>query len=97
MPLPRARSWPFPVRLVVARVIEPVIFSLLCVRFLAAALLMAGLARLRRLPWPRGGRAWLRLVLFGLLNSGLYLGFSYEAASRMSVGDGYASVWVWEW
>ncbi|MDB5075111.1 MAG: hypothetical protein JWO42_1290 [Chloroflexi bacterium] len=62
--------------------------SLLCIRFLIAAGLLAALACLRGLPAPRGRQAWLRLALFGLLNSGLYLGFSYEATRQMSAGMG---------
>lgn len=62
--------------------------SLLCARFLSASLLLIVLARLRGLPAPRGGDAWVRLALFGLLNSGLYLGFSYEATRHMSAGMG---------
>src|SRR5450755_798207 len=48
--------------------------TLLSARFLTAALLMGVLARLWKLPFPRGWRSWGRLALFGLLNSALYLG-----------------------
>lgn len=60
--------------------------TLLSTRFLVAAGAMAVLARVQRLPWPHGRRDWSRLVLFGLLNSGLYLGFSYEAIRQLSAG-----------
>ena len=62
--------------------------TLLSIRFLAAASLLAVLARARGLQGPRSGRAWGRLAVFGLLNSGLYLGFSYEAIQHMSAGMG---------
>jgi drug/metabolite transporter (DMT)-like permease len=62
--------------------------TLLSIRFLAAALLLTVLARVRGLVAPRSRRAWGRLALFGLLNSGLYLGFSYEAVQNMSAGMG---------
>jgi len=60
--------------------------TLLAARFLVAAALLAGLAQTRGLPWPRGRRDWASLALFGLLNSGLYLGFSYEALRHLSAG-----------
>jgi len=62
--------------------------TLLCTRFLVAAALLAGLARARGLRWPNGGAAWRRLALFGLLNSALYLGCSYEALRHLSAGMG---------
>ncbi|MDQ2888319.1 MAG: DMT family transporter [Chloroflexota bacterium] len=62
--------------------------TLLSARFLTAALLMGVLARLWKLPFPRGGRSWGRLALFGLLNSALYLGFNYEALRYLSAGMG---------
>lgn len=62
--------------------------SLLVVRFLVAAALMAGLAYGRRLAPPRGGRAWAQLALFGALNSGLALAFTYEALRQLSAGMG---------
>ena len=60
--------------------------TLLSARFLVAAALLVLLVRVRGLPWPRGRRDWLRLIVFGLLNSGLYLGFSYEAIRHLSAG-----------
>lgn len=60
--------------------------TLLAVRFLVAALLLALLARMRGLEWPHARRDWTQLILFGLLNSGLYLGFSYEALRHLSAG-----------
>ena len=62
--------------------------SLLSVRFLSAALVLAAIVVVRRLPAPRGRRAWGRLALFGLLNSGLYLGFTYEGTRHLSAGMG---------
>src|SRR5450759_2016843 len=62
--------------------------TLLSARFLTAALLMGVLARLWKLPFPRGWRSWGRLALFGLLNSALYLGFNYEALRSLSAGMG---------
>ncbi len=62
--------------------------TLLAVRFLTAALIMALLAWILKLPLPKGRAAWGRLALFGLLNSGLYLGFNYEALRYLSAGMG---------
>ncbi len=62
--------------------------TLLSVRFLTAALIMALLAWILKLPLPQGRAAWGRLALFGLLNSGLYLGFNYEALRYLSAGMG---------
>jgi len=62
--------------------------SLLAARFLAAALLMALFALFLKLPRPQGWSAWGRLALFGLLNSGLYLGCNYEALRYLSAGMG---------
>jgi len=60
--------------------------TLLTVRFLTAGAILAVLARVRGLHWPRARADWMRLSLFGLLNSGLYLGFSYEALQHLSAG-----------
>ncbi len=60
--------------------------TLLAVRFLVAAAVLAAFVQVRRLNWPRGRRDWARLALFGLLNSGLYLGFSYVALQHLSAG-----------
>ncbi len=60
--------------------------TLLAARFLVAAAVLAALVRARRLAWPRARRDWGRLALFGLLNSGLYLGFSYVALQHLSAG-----------
>ncbi|MCA1669249.1 MAG: EamA family transporter [Thermomicrobia bacterium] len=54
--------------------------TLLAVRFLCAAAILAALARARGLPAPCGRAAWGRLALFGLLNCALYLGFVYESS-----------------
>ncbi len=62
--------------------------SLLAVRFLSAALVMALLALIFRIPLPKGQSAWGRLVVFGLLNSGIYLGCNYEALRYLSAGMG---------
>ena len=60
--------------------------TLLSARFLAAAALLTTVARGRGLPWPRQRSEWTTLVWFGLLNSGLYLGLSYEAIRHLSAG-----------
>ncbi len=62
--------------------------SLLAVRFLSAALVMALLALIFRIPLPKGRAAWGRLAVFGLLNSGIYLGCNYEALRYLSAGMG---------
>ena len=62
--------------------------TLLATRFLAAALVMALLAVIFRLPLPKGRSAWGRLAVFGLLNSGIYLGCNYEALRYLSAGMG---------
>ncbi len=62
--------------------------TLLAVRFLCAALLMALLAWIGKLPCPQGWLAWGRLALFGLLNSAFYLGCNYEALRSLSAGMG---------
>jgi len=59
---------------------------LLAARFLVAAAILATLARARGLRWPRKQADWVSLVLFGLFNSGLYLGLSYEAIRHLSAG-----------
>jgi drug/metabolite transporter (DMT)-like permease len=60
--------------------------TLLSARFLAASALLALLVRARGLAWPNHRRDWVALMLFGFLNSGLYLGFSYEAIRHLSAG-----------
>jgi drug/metabolite transporter (DMT)-like permease len=62
--------------------------TVLAARFLLASMLLALLARARRLRWPEGVPAWGRLALFGVLNSALYLGFTYEAQRYLSAGMG---------
>ncbi len=62
--------------------------TLLAARFLTAALLMTLLAWILKLSRPRGWPAWRRLIIFGLLNSGIYLGCSYEALRYLSAGMG---------
>ncbi|GAC1698037.1 MAG: DMT family transporter [Ktedonobacteraceae bacterium] len=62
--------------------------TLLAARFLTAALVMALLVWILKLPLPQGRAAWGRLALFGLLNSGIYLGCNYEALRYLSAGMG---------
>lgn len=62
--------------------------TLLAARFLAAACIMALLARIRGVPRPQGMAAWRRLALLGLLNSALPLGFNFEALRHLSAGTG---------
>ena len=62
--------------------------TFLAIRFLVAALLMGMIAWIGRLSWPRGWAAWGRLVIFGLLNSAIYLGCNYEALRSLSAGMG---------
>jgi hypothetical protein len=61
--------------------------TLLADRFFAAALLMALLARVWRLPRPQGWSAWGRLALFGLFNSSLFLDcimYHYATSRRIN-------------
>jgi drug/metabolite transporter (DMT)-like permease len=60
--------------------------TLLSARFLSAAVLLALIVRARGLAWPNNRSDWTALVLFGLFNSGVYLGFSYEAIRHLSAG-----------
>jgi drug/metabolite transporter (DMT)-like permease len=62
--------------------------TLLTIRFLCAALLMALLAWIGKFALPQGWSAWGRLALFGLLNSAFYLGCNYEALRYLSAGMG---------
>lgn len=62
--------------------------TLLVVRFLTAAAILAAIAAWRGLAPPRDARAWARLALFGSLNSGLALAFTYEALRHLSAGMG---------
>jgi len=62
--------------------------TLLAVRFLSAALLMALFARRGKLQCPQGWIAWGRLALFGFFNSAFYLGCNYEALRSLSAGMG---------
>lgn len=62
--------------------------TLLAARLLAAAGIMAALARQRGAARPRGRTAWGRLALFGLLNAALPLGFNFEALRHLSAGTG---------
>jgi len=62
--------------------------TLLAVRFLCAAAILAGLARACGLAAPDGRAAWGRLALFGLLNGALYLGLVYESLRHLSAGMG---------
>ncbi len=60
--------------------------SFLCLRFLAAGVLMIGVAALlRRGPWPRG-RDLAAHALVGLLGNALYLGLSYSGLVTVSSG-----------
>jgi drug/metabolite transporter (DMT)-like permease len=60
--------------------------TLLSARFLVASAVLLLLARMRGQRRPRIRQDWTALMLFGLLNSGLYLGFSYEAIRHLSAG-----------
>ena len=62
--------------------------TFLALRFLVAALLMGLIAWVGRLTWPRGRAAWGRLVIFGMLNSAVYLGCNYIALRSLSAGMG---------
>lgn len=57
-------------------------FPLLTLRFLGAALLLAALAWLARVRWPREPRVLGHLLVAGLLVHVLYLGLSFEANAR---------------
>jgi len=60
--------------------------ALLSIRFIVAAIILIFFIVLWRLPLPRGGRVWGRLVIFSLLNSCLYLGCTFEALKYLSAG-----------
>ncbi len=62
--------------------------TLLAVRFLCAAVILAVLARIVRARAPRGVAAWGRIAVFGLLNCALYLGLGYESLRHLSAGMG---------
>ncbi len=62
--------------------------TLLAARFLAAALVMALLALILKVPFPKAPRDWGRIALFGMLNSAIYLGCNYEALRHLSAGMG---------
>lgn len=62
--------------------------TILWMRFLLAGGLLFAVARIARLPVPRGGGTWLRLFALGLGGNALYLGLSYEALRHMSAGMG---------
>lgn len=62
--------------------------SILWIRFLlAGGLLFAG-ALAARLPMPRDGGTWWRLLLLGIGGNALYLGLNYEALRHLSAGMG---------
>src|SRR3954469_798466 len=53
----------------------------------AGALLLAGAMALP-LATPRGGAAWLQILLVGVEGNAIYRGCTYEALRRMSAGMG---------
>jgi drug/metabolite transporter (DMT)-like permease len=54
-------------------------FALTAWRFLLAAALLAAVAVVSRAPWPRTRRAWLDLVVTGVLLQGVQFGAGYTA------------------
>lgn len=60
--------------------------TLLSVRFLAAAAVTALIARMVGVGWPMSRRAWVRLVVLGIVNTMLPATFNFFALHRVSVG-----------
>ncbi|MGH7707609.1 MAG: DMT family transporter, partial [Vulcanimicrobiaceae bacterium] len=60
----------------------------LAARFLAAGLILAGVAAALGKPLPRSPRAWLEIAFLGLFANALYLGCTYTALHRLSAGVG---------
>ncbi|WP_226342576.1 DMT family transporter [Deinococcus sp. AJ005] len=62
-------------------------FAFLSVRFVLAALLMAGLTLALRAPWPRGRAQWTQAAVSGLLLHAGYLGaVTYGIAQHLPAG-----------
>ncbi|MGD1067372.1 MAG: DMT family transporter, partial [Vulcanimicrobiaceae bacterium] len=57
-------------------------------RFILAGLLALGLARAMGATLPRGRRAWLTVVVLGVLGNAIYLGCTYEALRHLASGVG---------
>jgi drug/metabolite transporter (DMT)-like permease len=57
-------------------------------RFALAGLLALGLARAAGAALPRGRRAWLTVVVLGVLGNAIYLGCTYEALRHLASGVG---------
>ncbi len=65
--------------------VDPTLF--LVARFTGAALLLAGLAFVKGVPWPKNPRQLLNIVIIGVLMHGVYLGGVWAAiAHGMSSG-----------
>jgi drug/metabolite transporter (DMT)-like permease len=60
----------------------------LSARFLCAGALLVGIARVARLRWPVGARAWGVAAAYGVLANAMYLGLNYEALRHLSSGMG---------
>ena len=57
-------------------------------RFMVAAMILLGLAIVRRQRPPSSAAAWARLAVLGLLNYALYLGMTAVALRHLSAGTG---------
>ncbi|MBV8402006.1 MAG: DMT family transporter [Acetobacteraceae bacterium] len=60
----------------------------LAARFLAAGLVLVGIAVARRRPWPERVSDWAFAASLGLFGNALYLGLTYTALHRLSAGMG---------
>jgi drug/metabolite transporter (DMT)-like permease len=60
----------------------------LSARFLCAGAVLVVIARVARLRWPVGLRAWDVAALYGVLANAMYLGLNYEALRHLSSGMG---------
>lgn len=60
----------------------------LVIRFAASGALALVIARGTGAPWPRTSRAWILVLLLGVLANALYLGLTYEALRHLAAGVG---------
>jgi drug/metabolite transporter (DMT)-like permease len=62
--------------------------TLLAIRYVLAGLLMFGLVRVARVPWPTSRQTWVRLGLLGVLQWLLPAALNFVALRRASAGMG---------